>query len=366
MNLKNITGVFKETFSEFSSDKVPRLAAALAYYSLFSLAPLLVISIAIAGFAFGAEAARGEIVGQIRGVVGETAGKAIEEMIENAGKNESRGVFATIAGVVALLFGASGVFGQLKDTLNTIWEVPEKKGGGIRLFLRERLWSFSMVLVIGFLLLTSLILTAAIGAVGNLTSGGSNETLWHILNLLVSLGVITVLFALIFKFVPDAAVSWRDVWIGAGFTSLLFVLGKFGIGLYLGKSSVASTYGAAASLIIVILWVYYSSLILFLGAEFTEVYARRRGGEGARSSRRSDGQSASSRGTVTPQRGAPFSAPLSVSPSERPRKKARRQNKGSGTGKAIVAGVGGIFVGVLLAAVGTVVAIVRGITRLIR
>lgn len=361
-----MVGVFKKAAFEFLSDRVPRLAAALAYYSLFSLAPLLVISIAIAGFAFGEEAARGQIVGQIRGLVGTVGAKAIEEMIENAGKEESNGIVATVAGVIALLFGASGVFGQLKDTLNTIWGVPTENQSGIKAILRERFWSFTMVLVIGFLLLISLVVSAVIAAVGNYLSGGSTETVWQIVNFVVSISVITVLFALIFKFVPDARVAWRDVWVGAAVTSILFVIGKFAIGLYLGKSTIASTYGAAASLIVLLIWLYYSSMIVFFGAEFTEVYSRHE----SRSvrPRNSDATSSGDARLSRPSRGrgGPLSAPLPVAPLKRTRRLSRRRPGKGGIGKTLLAGLGGVFVGVVLTVVGALVAAVKGASRLVR
>lgn len=278
MNIKRFFSMLKEAFADFLEDKAPRLGASLSFYTIFSIAPLLLIAIAIAGLVFGEEAARGEIVGTIGGLVGEKGAKAIEEMVENAGKVR-QGVMAAIIGFVALLFGASGVFGQLKDALNTIWEVEPKKGGGIGGFFRERFLSFTMVLGVGFLLLVSLLMSAALGAMGNFLSARlpGGEALWNIVNLVVSFGVITFLFAGMFKYLPDLRIEWRDVWIGATFTSALFVLGKFAIGLYLGKSSATSVFGAAGSLVVILIWIYYSAQILFFGAEFTQVYANSHG-----------------------------------------------------------------------------------------
>ena len=217
--------LFKETYSEFSEDKAQRLAAALAYYTLFSIAPLLLISIAIAGLVFGKSQAQAQIIGQIRQLMGEAGGKAIEEMLVSAAKPKT-GTLAIVIGALTLLFGAAGVFGQLKDALNVIWNVPEKKEGGIMAILKGRFLSFAMVLGVGFLLLVSLVIDAALSAL--------SSAMWQPVQLLVSFAVVTLLFAMIFRFLPDIHPEWRDVWFGAAFTALLFVLGKFGLGLYLG------------------------------------------------------------------------------------------------------------------------------------
>jgi membrane protein len=278
VKFSQIGGLFKETYTDFMDDKAPRLGAALAYYTAFSLAPLLVIVIAIAAMVFGQEAAQGQIVGTIQGFVGENGARAIQEMIAGASKHGS-GITATIVGVITLLFGASGVFGQLQDSLNTIWEVQPKPGRGIWGFIRDRFFSLTMVLGTGFLLLVSLVLTSAISMLGEFLGSRlpGGETLWHGVNLILSLGITTLIFALIYKYVPDVKIQWRDVFVGALVTGALFTLGKFLIGLYLGKSTIASTYGAAGSLIVVLLWVYYSAQILFFGAEFTQVYANKYG-----------------------------------------------------------------------------------------
>jgi membrane protein len=269
--------LLKKTASEWMEDDAPTLGAALAYYTVFSLAPLLTIAIAIAGFFFGKEAAQGQIFDELRGLIGEESGKAVQEMVQSANAQPTVGIIATIVSVVMLLFGASGVFGQLQASLNRIWEVKPKPGRGVLGILRERLLSFGFTLVVGFLLLVSLLLTAAIALVANWMGGlmPGSETLAQLLNLILSLALIALLFAMIFKFLPDAKIAWRDVWIGAFLTALLFTVGKFALGLYLAKSSVASSYGAAGSLIVLLLWVYYSSQILFFGAEFTQVYANR-------------------------------------------------------------------------------------------
>jgi len=278
MKLSSAGKLLKATFQAWQEDKVPLWAAALAYYTAFSLAPLLVIAIAIAiaGAVFGEEAARGEIVGQIQGLVGKQGAEAIQAMLENAHKPGSGGLVATLIGIGALLFGASGVFGQLQEALNAIWNVQPKPGRGIKFFIQNRFLSFAMVLVIGFLLLVSLVLSAGLAAfstfMGNLFP--NLAILGRILNFVISFGVMIVLFALIYKVMPDVKVPWRFLWTGAIFTALLFNIGKFLIGMYLGSGSVSSTYSAAASLGIILLWVYYSAQIILFGAEFTKVYAQ--------------------------------------------------------------------------------------------
>ncbi len=278
MSLGKVWGLLKQTWQEFNEDKVPRLGAALAYYTLFSLAPLLVIAIAIAGLVFGDEAARGQIVGTIGGLVGQQGAEAIQSMIQNASK-PSTGILATIIGFVTLFLGASGVFGELQQTLNTIWEVTPKPTKGIMGMLKTRIFSFTLVLGTGFLLLVSLVISAGLAALGKYMSGlvPGLDFLWQIVNFVVSFGVTTLLFALIYKIVPDAEIEWRDVWVGAAFTALLFSVGRFAIGFYLARSATASAYGAAGSLVILLLWLYYSAQIMFFGAEFTQVYANKYG-----------------------------------------------------------------------------------------
>ncbi|HXI14291.1 MAG TPA: YihY/virulence factor BrkB family protein [Thermoanaerobaculia bacterium] len=275
---KSTFALLKEAFAEWNADKAPRLGAALAYYTIFSIAPLILIAIAIAGAVFGDEAARGQMFGQLKQLFGEGGAKALQDMIENADKNKSGGVIASIIGVVTLLFGATGVFVQLKDALNTVWNVEEQKGGGIGAFIKTRILSFGMVLGIGFLLLVSLVLTVAVSASGKFMEGvlPGGELLWQIVTFALELGVVTVLFAVLFKYLPDVKLEWRDVWVGAAFTSVLFVLGKFGLGLYLGKGTVGSAYGAAGALVVLLLWIYYSAQIMFFGAEFTQVLVKNR------------------------------------------------------------------------------------------
>ena len=276
-----VTDLFKEAFSAFMRDEALTRAAALAYYTVLSLAPLLVIVIAVAGIAFGAESVRAQILAQISQLVGEDAAKTIATMMQKASQ-PSKSIPAAVIGLATLLFGAGGVFGYLHDMLNKIWAVPKKEGGGIWKAVKDRFLSLAMVLGTGFLLLVSLVVSAGLSAAGK-QFGDDLGILFNVAHQLVSWAVIGLLFALIFRFLPDTRIAWRDVWIGAGITSLLFVIGQFLIGLYLGRSSVASVYGGAASLLIVLLWTYYSGLILFFGAEVTQVFANKYGSRRGRS-----------------------------------------------------------------------------------
>jgi membrane protein len=234
----------------------------------------LIIAIAIAGRVFGPEAAQERIVAQFSSLIGADSAEALQAMIANA-RHPSESVAAAVFGVIILLFGASGVFGQLQDALNTIWEVAPRPGRGILGVIKDRFFSFTMVLGVSFLLLVSLIISAALAAVGEFVTAllPGLVILAQMLSLLISLSAVTVVFALIFKVVPDVEIDWSDVWMGAAVTAVLFVLGQFAIGLYLGNSDVTSTYGAARALVVILLWVFYSAQILFLGAEFTQVYA---------------------------------------------------------------------------------------------
>ena len=254
------------------------MGAALAFYTLFAIAPLFVIVLALAGFWFGEEAARRELFSQVSGLVGTEGGEAIQALV-SAARKPTTGAWATVIAVVTLFVGATGVFVQLQDALNSIWGVRRKPGRGLRNFIKDRLLSFALILGIGFLLLVSLILSAGLSALGNFVTGllPAQATLWQWINFGVSFGVITLLFAVIFKVLPDVKIAWRDVWIGALLTALLFNLGKYLLGLYLGRSSVTSAYGAAGSLVIVLLRVYYSAQILFFGAKFTQIYSNRYG-----------------------------------------------------------------------------------------
>ncbi|MDP8921911.1 MAG: YihY family inner membrane protein [Chloroflexota bacterium] len=268
--------LLKTTYTEWSEDKASRLAASLAYYTAFSIAPTLLISIAIAGLIFGQEAAQGQVFAQARGLIGDQGAGAIETAVQNSSQQAGAGLLATIIGLATLLWSASNVFGQLQEALNTIWEVQPNPNAGIMATIKRRFLSMTMVLGIGFMLLVSLVLSTALGTVGNFFSnllpGGA--WLWQVINFAISFGVITLLFAAIYKVLPDATIKWSDVWIGAAVTALLFTVGKLLIGLYLGYASVGSTFGAAGSLLVFLVWVYYSAQILFFGAEFTQVYAR--------------------------------------------------------------------------------------------
>ncbi|MDB5048969.1 MAG: YihY/virulence factor BrkB family protein [Fibrobacteres bacterium] len=268
----------KDAAAQWGNDKASRLAAALSYYTLFSIAPLLIIAISVAGLAFGREAASNQIFQQIRGLVGDSGAQAIQTMVQSASQKGS-GIVGTLVGLATLLLGASGAFGQLQEALNTIWEVKPKPGQGVKGFLRSRFLSFSMVLVIAFMLMVSLVASAALAGLGGYLDRILPVPSWALqaINFLVSFAVTALLFALIYKVLPDVRIRWRDVWIGGAATALLFSIGRLLIGLYLGKSSVGSAYGAAGSLVIILLWVYYSSQILFFGAEFTKIYANRYG-----------------------------------------------------------------------------------------
>ena len=279
MNLKGLWTLIKDTFAQWSDDNPFQLAAALAYYTLFSMAPLLMIAIAVAGLVFGQEASQNQVIGIIEDLVGAQGARAIQEIIESAGQRPDAGFFATLVGMILLLLGAGGVVGQLQDSLNTIWRVVPKTSRGIMGFLQDRLVSYSMVLSVGFLLVVSLVISAVLTAVSGIVGGflSIDAATAHVLDFVVSFAFIMLLFAIIYKFVPDVRIAWRDVWIGAATTSLLFSVGKFLIGFYLGHSTVASIYGAAGSLVTLLLWVYYSSLMFFFGAELTQVYATRYG-----------------------------------------------------------------------------------------
>jgi membrane protein len=271
--------LFKEMIKEWSSDKVPRLAASLAFYTLLSLAPLLVVTVAVASLAYGQQAAAGQLVSQIQRLVGSDGARVIQALVHGADKRET-GLIATLIAILTLIFGASSVVVELRDALNTIWHRPLGNGGvglrGIAQFAKERLYSFAFVLGAGFLLLVSLVLSASIAAIGRYFGSllPASELLLQLGTFIVSFFVITFLFAAIYKLLPDVALQWRDVAVGACVTGLLFSIGKQLIALYLGKASFASAYGAAGSLVVLIFWVYYSALLFFLGAEFTKVYRK--------------------------------------------------------------------------------------------
>lgn len=279
MQGKSVWQFLKTTINEWVEAEPFQLAAALSYYTLFSLAPLLLIAIGVAGFVFGREAAQNQIVETLQGMIGQDSAQTVQEMIQASNEKPKTGMISTVIGFAALLFGAGGVVGQLQTSLNKIWEVTPKPGQGIWGFLRQRFFSFAMVLAIGFLLLVSLVVTAVLSSFTGILSSllGDATLVAHAVDILVSFGFVTLLFALIYKYVPDVEIEWRDVWVGAALTAILFTIGKYLIGLYIGTSGVSSTFGAAGSLITILVWVYYSSLIFFLGAEFTRVYATQYG-----------------------------------------------------------------------------------------
>ena len=271
--------MIKAAVSAWVDDYAPSMGAALSYYTLFSLAPMLIIVIAVAGMVFGQEAAQGEIVAQLRGIMGEEGAVAVEGMLK-AAREPAKSVVATIAGIALLLLGATAIFGELQSALDRIWQVPAPKAeSGIWHLLRTRLLSFGLVLGLGFLLVVSLVVSAALAALGKWSGGWFEgwDVVLEILNFAVSFGIFTLLFAMIYKIMPRAMIPWRDVWTGAAVTALLFTIGKVLIGLYLGKSSLASGFGAAGSLVVLLVWVYYSAQIFLFGAEYTWVYANRHG-----------------------------------------------------------------------------------------
>ncbi|MGI4849234.1 MAG: YihY/virulence factor BrkB family protein [Janthinobacterium lividum] len=279
MTPTQIIDLAKKSFSAWSDDKASSMGAALAYYTMFSLAPLLLIVISVAGLVFGADAARGEIFLQLKGLMGAEGALAVQGLLESVSK-PSEGITGAITGVVLLVVGATTVFGELQDDLDRIWKAPERaSGGGIWGLLRARVLSFGMILGIGFLLTVSLVLSAMLAALGKFW--GSMFMGWeivlHIVNLVFSLVFVTVVFAMIYKIMPRVRIAWRDVWIGAAVTAFLFAIGKFLIGMYIGKSGVTSGFGAAGSVVVVLVWVYYSAQIFLLGAEFTQVYSHERG-----------------------------------------------------------------------------------------
>ncbi|HEY5898458.1 MAG TPA: YihY/virulence factor BrkB family protein, partial [Burkholderiales bacterium] len=279
LSFKATLDLLKQTATSWSEDYAPSMGAALSYYTLFSIAPLLLIIIGIAGFVFGEDAARGAIVDQLAGLIGADGAQAVEGLLQAANRPR-QGMVATLVGLVTLLLGAMTVFGELQNALDRIWRAPARqKAKGWWTILRTRVLSFGMVLGMAFLLTVSLVLSAALAALGKWWGAAFAgwEVFAHLLDIALSFGLVTVMFALIYRYIPRVHVAWHDVWVGAAVTSLLFAVGKFAIGLYLGKSAVASTFGAAGSLVVLILWVYYSAQIFLFGAEFTWVYAHELG-----------------------------------------------------------------------------------------
>lgn len=272
--------LLKTTVLEFNDDNAIKLSAALAYYTIFALPPLLIIIITICGVFFGEDAVAGELYGQINGLVGDSAAIQIQETIKNVQLSGSN-VFATVFGVGMLLIGASGVFAEIQSSINFIWGLRAKPNKGFKKFVQNRLMSFSMIVSVGFLMLVSLFVSTILDLMSErlkLYFPESTVYLFNVVNLFIVLISITLLFAIIFKALPDGIIKWKDAFIGASCTAVLFMIGKFGIGFYLGSSTTASVYGAAGSVIIILVWVYYSAIILYFGAEFTKVYARSYGG----------------------------------------------------------------------------------------
>jgi len=273
--------LLKTTFLEFNDDNAIKLSAALSYYTIFALPPLLIIIITICGVFFGEEAVTGELYGQINRLVGNDAAIQIQDAIKNVQLSDSN-VFVTIFGVVMLLIGASGVFAEIQSSINFIWGLRAKPNKGLKKFIQNRIMSFSMIVSVGFLMLVSLMVNATLDLLNSrlkIYLEDSTVYLFYVLNLIIVLASITLLFAIIFRTLPDGIIKWKDAFIGAGCTAVLFMIGKFAIGFYLGNSTIASVYGAAGSIIIILVWVYYSAIILYFGAEFTKVYAKSYGGQ---------------------------------------------------------------------------------------
>ena len=268
--------IAKEAAENWSAHKDSRQGAALAYYSVFSLGPIMVIAIAVAGFFFGREAVTGQVAASIKDMLGDTGAKAVQAMLADAGRPR-QGLIATVLGLGALLFAAIGVVVQLKDALNTVWEVGETLGHGVWHFLRSYVASLAAILALGFLLMVSLAVTAGLAAFGKYAAPHLQEWVFHLVTTLVSVCVISLLFAMMFKWLPDAAVDWYDVWLGAILTAVFFEIGKSAIGFYIGKQGLETTYGAAASIIVLLIWVYYSSQIILMGAEITHAFAKHKG-----------------------------------------------------------------------------------------
>jgi len=283
MSITQIVSLFRSSGSDFIEDDCQTQAAALSYYTIFSLPPLLLVLLMILGALVDPQEIRGQLETQIGALMGPTATEQVSSILSQLHQPGAAGLLPTIVGIGGLILGATGAFGQLQAALNRAWEVaPDPTQGGVRGFLVKRLFSFGMILSVAFLLLVSLVLSAALsafsGTLGRMLPNGLSVTLLQVLNLTVSFLVITALFATIFKVLPDAKVAWRDVWVGAAVTALLFVVGKFLIGFYLGRSNPGQAFGAAGSLALLFAWVYYSAMILLFGAEFTQAWVERNGG----------------------------------------------------------------------------------------
>ncbi len=277
--IQTVFDLFKDTLQAWQQDKAAQVAAALAYYTVFSLTPLSIVAIAIAGSIFGEDAARGEIIGQIEGLVGTSAAELIENAIENANRPDLKNIASWLS-LGVLLLGASGVFFQLQEALDRVWNVAPKQGS-IKLMLKKRLFSFFAVLCMGFFVVFMLVVSAVLATLTQWESSWLPHLslVWRGIDFGVSFAIVTLLFALVYKYIPDARITWRDVWMGAILTALLFTIGKSLLAMYFGSTSVGSIYGAAGSLVALLAWIYYSAQILLFGAEFTQVYARRFGSD---------------------------------------------------------------------------------------
>jgi len=280
LTAQSLWWVLKHAFIGWWGDNVPRLGASLAYYTLFAMAPILVVAIGVAGLVFGHQAVRGEVVAQIEGLVGRQGAQAVQAMIQGAAR-PSTSWLATAVGLVTAFLGATGAFIELQTALNAIWRVQPRPGVSVLVFLKQRLISFGLVVGVGFLLLVSLMVNAALAAFNSYLGRvfPTFAALWDASNVLVSLGVVTLLFAMVYQVLPDVRLRWRDVWVGALVTAAFFSIGKQLIGLYLGTSTLASSYGAAGSVVALLVWVYYSAQVVLLGAEFTRYYVERFRGE---------------------------------------------------------------------------------------
>lgn len=278
MRPADLARLARSAISAWIDDRAPRMGAALAYYTLFSIAPLLLIMVSIAGLAFGEEAARGEVLAQLRELMGEQGAAAVQGLLQSVSK-PAEGIVSAVVGFGALLLGATTVLAELQGALDHIWRAPPPPRGGVWKLLRTRLLSFGLVLGLGFLLIVSLVASAALAAAGRWWSAwfGGWLILLEVVNVAVGFVLTTTIFALIYKLLPRVRVEWRDVWVGAVVTSLLFAVGKSAIGLYIGRSGVASGFGAAGSLVVVLVWIYYSAQVFLLGAEFAHAYARAHG-----------------------------------------------------------------------------------------
>lgn len=296
--VRDWTMLFRAAVDSWLGDRAPSMGAAIAYYTVFSLAPVLILIIAVAGLAFGKQAAEGALFGEIASLVGNESAGAVQALLRSASGTGS-GILATVIGLLALLIAATGVFGELQAAFNVIWKAPPATGTGLWKLAKVRLRSLSLILVIGLLLVTSLAMTAALAAFSDDLHRllPALPAVLQTLNFLLSFGLTTVLFAMMFKILPDAPVEWEDVWIGAAVTSLLFTIGKYFIGLYIGSSGVTSTYHAAGALVLILVWIYYSAQILLFGAEFAKAYGDRR------RAKRTGGRS----GTLDPGKEHPYS-----------------------------------------------------------